>query len=353
MIGIIKIGGYQMKNKYILGVLVLTMILSFALVGCGSNKDAETEPEEVIVEDTDFENITINIGSLAGPTGMGMVRLMEMVENNEASFDYNIEIAGSPDDLVGKIISGEVQIASVPTNMALLLHNRTEGQVQLAAVNTLGVLYVLENGDTVNEITDLKGKTLNTSGKGASPDFIIQYLLKENGLSLGEDLFLDYSLQHGDLAAALVEGDVDLALLPQPHVTSALMRNENLRIALDITEEWEKTLGDSSELAMGVLIVQKSFVEENKEAFNRFLEEYEESINFTNENIDEAAELIAKYGILPNANIAKKAIPLSNIVYKDAVEARIFLDEFFNILYEFEPSSIGGKLADEGFYYQK
>lgn len=324
-------------------ILLWTLVLSMAvtMIGCSEAKNEVVEKPE------------LRIATLKGPTGMGMVELMKRNDLGEAELDYNVEVMGSPDALVGKVISGEVDVAAVPTNLALVLYNRTEGDVQLAAVNTLGVLYLLENGDTINSMADLAGKTVNISGKGATPDFIFRYLLQQQGLQVDQDVILDFKLEHSDLAAALVAGDVDTALLPQPHVTTALMRNEQLRIALDITEQWNEIMGEGSELPMGCIIVNREFAESNSEALNIFLEEYEQSTAFVNSEIGQAAELIEAYEILPNVAIAQKAIPLSNIVYIDAQAAKPFLEDYYQILYEFEPKSVGGKLADDGFYYKK
>ncbi|MGF7184309.1 NitT/TauT family transport system substrate-binding protein [Desulfitispora alkaliphila] len=326
-------------KKFALLFIIFTMAIG--IVAC--NSEPETQEQE---------EISVNVAALMGPTGMGMVELMERSETAETDLDYHFTLMGSPDDLVGKIINGEVDIAAVPTNLALVLHNRTEGAVQLAAVNTLGVLYVLENGNSINSIADLEGQTVNISGKGATPDFAFRYLLQNNGLIPDEDVILDFNLQHSDLAAATAAGDVDIALLPQPHVTTALMRNDDLRIALDLTQEWN-SVTDNSQLAMGAIIVQKNFAENNKEIVDAFLDDYEQSVNFVNNNQEDAAELMAKHEILSNAAVAQNAIPYSNIVFIDAQEAKPFLQDFYQILFDFEPRSIGGKLADESFYYQR
>lgn len=332
--------------------LILIFVMLFMISGC--TKEVET-PDLTTEQTTEAakEKIDINVAALIGPTGMGMVDLMEKSALGETANHYNFELTGAPDALVGKVISGELDIIAVPTNLALVLYNKTEGNVQLAAVNTLGVLFVLENGNEIHAIDDLKGKTINVSGKGAVPDFAAQYLFKEAGLAIETDVTMDYSLEHADLATAMVSGDIKIGMLPQPHVTTALMRNPDLRIALDITEEWQKTSGGKDQLMMGAIIVQKAFAEAHPDAVNAFLDEYKASVEYVNNNVPEAAKLIEKYGILPNASIAEKAIPLSNIVYIDAVDARASLDSFFKILHTLEPKSVGGKLADEGFYYKK
>lgn len=339
------------------GLFILIIALLMFVVACSNDADApdmSLEEENPVVEDTtDIEDRIVQVAALNGPTGMGMVKLMEENENDKTLLKYEFTLMSSPDDLVGKIINKEVDIAAVPSNLAMVLYNKTEGDIQLAAINTLGVSYILENGDSIQSIEDLKGKTINVSGKGAIPDFALQYILDKNGLEIDKDVMVDFKLQHADLAAAMVEGDVEIALLPQPHVTTAMMRNEDIRIALDMTDEWKKVNSDNSELVMGVIIVQREFAENNKEMLDIFLEEYRQSVVFVNEEIDEAAQLIEKYGILPNAAIAKRAIPYSNIVYIDAQEGKESLNELYEILYNFEPKSIGGKLGDEEFYYKK
>ncbi len=339
----------HMVRKLAFLFVALAMVVNLA--ACSNTSPTVEEPSNEGKEI--LEKAKVRVAALNGPTGMGMVNLIEKADADEAENAYDFTLLGSPDELVGKIINGEVDVAAVPANLAMVLYNRTEGQVQLAAVNTLGVLYLLEDGDTIQSMADLRGKTLYSSGKGSMPDFIFQYLLKANQLQLDKDVIIDFKLQHAELAAAMATGDVKLGLLPQPHVTNAMMKNPDLRIALDITEEWRKATDNSAELAMGVIIVQKDFAENHKPVLDAFLDEYKASVDFVNNSQAEAAELIAKYGILPNAAVAKNAIPYSNIVYIDAEEAKASLEELYQVLYSFEPKSIGGKLADEGFYYKK
>ena len=347
-----------MQNKFKrVGVILLLVSILFYTMACTKTNPPADVGEDNLQQGEDIseipQNKIINIAALNGPTGMGMVKLIEDNANNKGLLDYDFTLVSSPDDLVGKVINKEVDIAAVPSNLAMVLYNRTEGDIQLAAVNTLGVSYILENGDSLHSIEDLKGKTINVSGKGAIPDYALQYILNKNGMEVDKDVMVDFKLQHAELAAAMVEGDVDIALLPQPHVTTVMMKNPDIRIALDITEEWKKVSDDKGQLAMGVIIVQKEFADNNKEMLDVFLEEYRRSVEFVNKEVDEAAELVEKYEILPNANIAKKAIPYSNIVYIDAQDAKGFLDELYQILYNFEPKSIGGKLGNEEFYYKK
>lgn len=332
----------------ILGLLCITLTACSRPPAGFQGADGD-EPSEAL------EEVRIRIGSLLGPTGMGMVKLMEANERGEADIKYEFDLMAAPDDLVAKIINKEIDVAALPTNMALLLYNRTGGQIQLAAVNTLGGLYLLEQKGAINSVGDLRGKEIGISGKGATPDFVMQYLLRHYGLETDADVKINYFIQHSDLAAALAAGDVEVGLLPQPHATTALMKSQDLRIALDINEEWQKATSQNFELPMGCIVVQKDFVAENKNAFDKFMSEYRESVAFVNEesNIEEAAQLMEQYGILPNRAVAGAAIPYCNIVLIEAREAKASLDEYYQILYDFEPGAIGGQLAGEDFYYDQ
>lgn len=348
-----------MKKFVNILLIIIILISSIAFTACTDKPaDEELNKENEQVQDSEKEDdqetdVTLKVAALKGPTGMGIAKLMDDVDRGSSKIKADFSIYGAPDELVGKIINGEVDIAAVPTNLASVLYNKTEGEVQLAAINTLGVLYIVETGDEITSIEDLKGKKIWASGKGATPDYVLKYILKENEIDPENDLEIDFTLQHAELAAAVASNDAPIALLPQPHVTTVLMKNSNARIALNMTEEWDKVVGDNSKLSMGCIVVNKKFAEENKDAINQFLNEYKASIEWVNANKEEAGALIEKYEILPNAKIAEKAIPTSNIVYIDGEEAKKVLEGFYKVLFDFNPKSLGGKIPDESFYYQK
>lgn len=308
----------------------------------------ETQTTEEAVEEPAVKPV-LNIGTLKGPTGMGMVQLMENDQAQTSAIDYNFALAGAPDQLVGQIVKGEVDIAAVPSNLAAVLDVKTEGKVQLLGVNTLGVLFIMENGDTVQSLEDLSGKTILASGKGASPEYVINYILAENGLT--EAVTVDYAVEHSEAAAKTISGEAEISLLPQPFVTSALLSGESTRIALDLTKEWEKVT-DGSVLPMGAIIVNKAFAEANPEVVRVFMDEYKESVEFVNGNPKEAGLLIEKFGILPKAALATKAIPNCNITLLDAQEAKPSVQKFLEILHGFNPKAVGGKLPGDAFYYE-
>jgi NitT/TauT family transport system substrate-binding protein len=303
------------------------------------------------------ERTLIRIATLKGPTGMGMVKLFDDNDNKLTANKYETLIVGTPDEIVGKISSGELDIAAVPTNLASTLYNKTTGNVQLLAINTLGVLYILEKGDTVQSVADLKGKKLYASGKGATPEFVLNYILKQNGLDPATDLTVEYKTEHSELLALAASGMADLVLMPEPFVTTLLAQDKGFAKKLDFTQEWANASVaagvEDSVLAMGGIIVRKDFATDNKAAVDAFLMEYEASVRFVNDNLDAAAALIVKYGIMAAAGPAKAAIPSCSIVYIDGNDMKTQIQEFYQVLFAAEPKSIGGKLPGDDFYYSK
>ncbi len=298
------------------------------------------------------EKTTIKIAALKGPTGLGMLKLMSDNDAKTAAENYEFTIAGAPDEIVSKISKGEVDVAAVPTNLAATLYNKTEGKVQMAAVNTLGVLSILTKGEDISSIKDLKGKTVYSSGQGSTPEYALNYILSQNGLEVGKDVKVEYKAEHAELAALMVSGKAKIAVLPEPFVTQVTAKDKDVKIALNITDEWNKVAGGKSVLTMGCLIVRKDFAEQHKEAFDAFLKEYKESTDYTNTKVEEAAALSEKYDIMPAA-VAKKAIPNCNIVYMDGDEMKAKIPDFLNVLFTANQKSVGGKLPGDDFYYTK
>ena len=313
-------------------------------------ENADAEESEGAGENTESAD-AVQVGSLKGPTSMGIVSLMQKAENGETNIPYEFTMVTAADELLGGVISGELDIAMVPANVASVLYNKTEGGVSVIDINTLGVLYVVECGDSIQSIADLAGKTVYMTGKGQTPDYTIQYLLEQNGLST-EDVMLEYKSEPTEVVSVLSEDDTAIGLLPQPFVTAAMVQNENLKIALDLTEEWEKVQGEGgSSLVTGVTIARNEFLEENPDAVQDFLAEHEESAAWTNENPEEAAELIAAQGIVAKAPIAQKAIPFCNITCIEGEEMKTALEGYLQVLFDMEPTSVGGQLPAEDFYY--
>lgn len=285
---------------------------------------------------------------------MGMVSFMNEVDQGEITEEnYEFQIAASPDEVSPAIVQGTVDIAAVPANLASVLYQKTDGGVQVLSINTLGVLYLVGNGDTIQDISELKGKTIYASGKGATPEYALNYILKENGLIPGEDVQIEWKSEHTECVAALTEHPDEIALLPQPFVTTAQSKNSSLQVVLDLTDEWdkiqEKNNGNSS-LVTGVTIVRTEFAQEHPEVLKDFMEHYEESVSFVNSNTEEAARLIGGYDIVPE-EIAKKALPECNIVCIDGNEMKEKLSGYLAVLEQENPQAVGGALPADEFYY--
>ena len=318
----------NLMKRIVTVITAAVMLFSLAAFAACSKKQDDTE---------------IRIAALKGPTGMGMVKLAD--KQNYPNYTVSIEV--SPDALNPRIISGEVDVAAVPVNLASVLYNKLDGDISVLAVSTLGVLYVVEAGSEVNSVADLAGKTVYATGQGATPEYILNYLLDKNGVAGSVEV--NYVGEHAALATMLADGSAEIGMLPEPNVTSTLAGNDDLRIALNLTEEWNKVC--STELVQGVVIARKSFVNEHPEAIEQFLREYEKSSAFVNENIDEAAKLIVDAGILGNVEIAKKAIPNCNISFSKGEAMHKAVEGMLTVLFEANPKSIGGKLPDKDFYY--
>lgn len=296
----------------------------------------------------------VRIAALKGPTAMGMVKFMDDVDQQVVTDEnYTFSIVASPDEVTPQIVQGSLDIAAVPANLASILYNNTDGAVQVLTVNTLGVLYIVENGDTVHSVSDLAGKTIYASGKGSTPEYALNYVLEQNGLVPGTDVTIEWKSEHSECVAAITADATGIAMLPQPFVTTAQAQNESLRVALDLTEEWEKVQGDDAgagTMITGATIARTEFVQEHPEAVENFLKHYQESVEYVNANTEEAAKLVGAYDIV-TGEVAKTALPECNIVYLAGDEMKEKLSGYLSVLNEQNPESIGGTLPGDDFYY--
>ena len=297
--------------------------------------------------------VDVNVIALKGPTAMGLVELMNRSESGAVDGNaYTFKLEAAPDAVVPQIVKGDVDIAAIPANLAAVVFNNT-GKIKIIGINTLGVLYVCQNGgDLITSVSDLRGKTIYSAGKGSTPQFALEAVLARAGLELGKDVFIEWKSEHAECVAALMsagENSDKVAMLPQPFATTALMSNPSIKIALDLNDAWQELTG--MPLVTGVTVANKDFAASEPKAVERFLSSYKESVAFTETNLDEAAELVAKYGILPKAAVAKKALPSCNIVLITGEEMEKTLTEYFNALFSLNPKSVGGSVPSEEIYF--
>ena len=329
--------------------LTLALALALALAACGqkANETPEETPEPPAQEAE--APVTARIAALKGPTAMGLVKLMSDAPYSSSGPLYDFTLAGSADEVTPALIKGELDMACVPANLAAVLYNKTEGEIEVLAVNTLGVLYIVENGESVHSMADLKGKTIVAAGKGSTPEYALRYLLTENGIDPDNDVTIDWKSEHSECVAALASGQASVALLPQPFVTVAQSKIEGLRMALDLTKEWD-ALDNGSALITGVIVARRAVVEENPAAVNEFLKEYAASVDYVNANTADAAALIGEYGIV-DAAVAEKALPYCNIVCLTGADLLEALPGYLEVLYNADPAAVGGEMPDNSFYF--
>lgn len=355
-----------------LTALLLALALCLALAACGSSQTGSaasqddsagagastssagnapdaSQPDES-GETSDFAGTDINMAVLSGPTGIGAVKLMERNDNGETVNHYNFTVATDNSAVVAGLANGDYDIAAVATNVAANLYNQTSGGVQICALNTYGVLYILENGDTIQSMADLAGKTIYATGQGANPEYILNYLLTQNGLDPAVDVTIQW-LTAQEVTANMLSAEDGVCMLPVPAATALLMKDPGVRQALDLSAEWDAV--SSTPLPMGCIVARREFVEEHPEAVDAFLDLYGDSISFMSDegNRSEAAELVAKYGITANAQIAEAAIPQCNLTLLTGEEMQDTVQAYYEVLYRADPAAIGGSIPYDSLYY--
>lgn len=327
-------------KKVISLLLVFAIVFAFAACGTTNNEDETTT-------EAPYQSVSMRVAGLAGPTGIGMVNLMKSQDDKIAKNDYTFSVVSDPTEIVAGMTNNSYDIAACPINLAATLYNKLQGNIQVLSVNTKGVLYILENGNTINSLADLAGKKLYATGQGSTPEYILNYLLVKSGIA--DKVEVEYVTSHDELATLAASGKATISMLPEPKVTAATSKNAELRIALNLTEEFEKISGKT--LIQGVVIAKKDFVEKNPDAVKMFLKEYEASINAANNDIETTSALCEQYGIIPKAAVAKKAIPNCNIAYIDGADMKASVSANLQIFFDANPKSIGGKLPSDDFYF--
>ena len=322
---------------------VTAVALSFAmlgalLTGCGSGK-AE-------------EKVTVKVGALKGATTLGLLPLEDKAANGEAGENYEFSMMTAADELLPMMIKGELDIALLPSNVASILYQKTNGGVTVIDINTLGVLYMVSGDSSITGVEDLEGRTIYLTGKGTTPDYVLHYILSGNGMDADSDCTLEYKSEATEVAALLAENPDAIGLLPQPFVTAACAQNDALSVILDMNAEWEKLQGeDGSRLVTGVTVVRNEFLQEHENAVATFMEEHQASAQSMNSDVENGAKLAAASEIIAKEPIALKAIPKCNITYIDGADMKQALSGYLEVLYEQNPESIGGVLPGDDFYY--
>ena len=342
--------------------LLLSAAMLLGLAACGGSSDAVSSgaassqaapapsSQAVSPEAASSQAAqTVRIAGLKGPTTMGLVNLLPMEEAGTAALDYDLQLYGAADEIVPLLTKGELDMAAIPANLAATLYQKTEGAIQVMAVNTLGVLYVVEKGDTIHSVADLAGRTILSTGKGTTPEYVLRYLLEQNGLDPDTDVTIEFYSEATEVTAQMAVAEDAVAVLPQPYVTSASMQDDTLRVALDLTEEWDKVC--DTQLITGVTVVRTAFAQEHPDVVAAFLEEYAASVDAANNDLDGTAALCEEQGVVAKAAIAKAALPACNIVCITGDEMQADVEGYLQVLCDADPASVGGAMPDQGFYW--
>ncbi len=324
------------------GTKILSLCLSLvlcmsALAGCAAKEDTK-------------DDTVVRIGALKGPTTLGLLFLQDKAAKGEAAINCEINMMTAADELLPFMIKGELDIALLPANVASVLYQKTNGNISVIDINTLGVLYMVSGDNTITEPADLKGKTIYVTGKGTTPDYALQYLLTQNNLT-AEDCNIVYKSEATEIVTLLSEDETAVGLLPQPFVTVACAQNEALSVVLDMNAEWEKAAGKTSSMVTGVTVVRNEFLTEHAELVTSFLAEHAESAEAVNRDVETGAALAVEAGIIAKEPIAKKAIPACNITCITGEKMKEALSGYLEVLYGLNPESVGGALPEEAFYY--
>lgn len=326
-----------MRHTKLIAILLAALLMIGLFAGCGDNQAPESEQTQ------------INVGTLRGVLGMGMAALMQWAEDGETENEYTFTLGGTPEEMTAGIISGNLDIAAVPTNVASVLYNVTEGEVQVLAIGGFGAFYILDTTGEIETVEDLRGRTIHSAAQGATPEFALAYILRGNDIDPETDVDIVFHTENAELATLMVAGEVEIALLPQPFVTTVTNQSEAVSIALDLTEEWS-AISPGSAMATSSIVVRTEFLEAHRDAVLTFIAESARSIAFANDNIDEAAELMEHFDIIPAA-VARRAIPMSNLVHISGAEMIPLINGFLTVLYEANPQSVGGAMPDDAFFF--
>ena len=343
--------------------LLLSAALMLSLAACGgstagstaaSSQAASSEAassQAASSESTEPLSTTdaVRIAGLKGPTTMGLVNLLPMEEDGSASLDYDLQLYGTADEIVPLLTKGELDMAAIPANLAATLYQKTQGGIQVMAVNTLGVLYVVEKGDTIHSVADLKGRTILSTGKGTTPEYVLRYILQQNGIDPDKDVTIEFYSEATEVTAQMAVAEDAIAVLPQPYVTSASMQDDTLRVALDLTEEWDKIC--DTQLITGVTVVRTEYAQEHPDVVAAFLKDYTASVDAANNDLDGTAALCEEQGVVAKAAIAKAALPNCNIVCVTGDEMQADVAGYLQVLYDADPASVGGAMPDDAFYW--
>lgn len=328
---------------------MVTLVIALAIAACAgqsATSQAEPEPEP---EAAPVEPAEVHVASLKGPTSIGLASFMGNVDTLELNNTYTFTIATAADEILPAVIKGEVDIALIPANAAAVLYNKTEGGISVIDINTLGVLNVVTGDESIQQFADLAGKTVYMTGKGATPEYAMNFLLNKAGIA--DQVTLEFKSEPTEVVQALSADATAVGVLPQPFATAACVKNEALKAVIDLTDVWASSVDDGSQLLTGVTIVRNEFLTEHPEAVAEFIEQQAASVDAANADPAGVAPLVVAAGIIDAEPVAAKAIPSCHLVCITGAEMQSALSGYLQTLFYSDPASVGGALPTDSFYF--
>lgn len=324
--------------------------LAAMLSGCGST--TATSDNNTNTDSSESESsttTTVRVGSLKGPTSIGIAYLMNQSDNGATAQQYEFSMTSTPDDLLPSVIQGDLDVALIPANAASVLYNKTDGAISVVDINTLGVLSVVSANTQIQQFSNLAGHSVYLTGKGASPEYVMNYLLSAAGIA--DQVTLEYKSEAAEVVSVLTEDPTAIGVLPQPYVTVATTKNTDLVALIDLNDVWDATVSDGSKLIMGVTVARNEFIQSYPDSISQFLADHAASVDEANADPDEVAPMVVSAGVLDSEQIAAKAIPNCHLVCTTGTDMQTQLAAYLNILYSQDSSSVGGSLPSDDFYY--
>lgn len=338
----------------VLTACALALVVVAACAGCSPASDASASSStssaaSSAASSSDAAEVTqaadsLRIASMKGPTSVG---LASMMQQNQGVFT----VAAAADEVSALLLQDEVDIACVPANLAATLYNKTDGAVRVIDVNTLGVLYVVTADESVDSLEALAGRTVYMTGKGTVPEYTLRALLAAAGMSM-DDVDVQFKSEAAEVAALLGADENAVGILPQPYATALTLKNSDVKMTIDLTQVWEEATGGSQgSVITGVTVARASFVEENSEVIDEFLARHAASALVAQSDPASITSTVVDLGIIESEAIAEAAIARCNVTCLTGEGMKSALSGYLDALYAQDPSSVGGSLPEDDFYY--
>lgn len=366
------------RRAFLAGALSLGMAGALSACAGGTGKAGSTAGSSSTAGKAgDKDETPVRVASLKGPTSMGLVAFMQKAGQlsadaaGEAQGDaqgdaqdailedsqeklvhaYDFQMMTAADQIMPAMLKGEIDIALLPANAASVLYAKSKGAVRCLNINTLGVLSVVTGDPSVRAFEDLAGRTVYLTGKGTTPEYVMNFLLDAAGIE--GSVALEFKSEPAEVVSVLAADAQAVGVLPQPFVTAAQVKNTALAAPVDLTQTWERLAGGTgSQLLTGVTVARAEFADKRPDAVDEFMRQQSQSVDAVNADPAAAAKLVVAAGIVEAEPVAAKAIPACHLTCIEGAQMHDALEGYLDVLYSADPASVGGAMPGDDFYYQ-